>query len=102
MALPRTLPGSDPAWHLYVVRTADPDPLGAALRQMGIGARSYYRPPVHEQPAMQEFAPAHPLPGTEQATHTNLAIPMHPALNHADIAEVVRGVRRHLTAAAAL
>jgi dTDP-3-amino-3,4,6-trideoxy-alpha-D-glucose transaminase len=102
VALPRTLPGAGPAWHLYVVRTPDPNALGQALGQMGIGARSYYRPPVHEQPAMREFAPTHPLPGTEQATHTNLAIPMHPALTHDDIAEVIRGVRGHVTAAAAL
>jgi dTDP-4-amino-4,6-dideoxygalactose transaminase len=89
VALPRPTDGSDPAWHLYVVRHERADELLAALRERGIGSRSYYRVPAHRQPAMREFAPAVELPGTEEAARTNLAIPMSPVLGRAQADEVV-------------
>ena len=39
VSLPRPTAGADPAWHLYVVRTPEPDALAAALRSRDIGAR---------------------------------------------------------------
>ena len=45
--------------------TRGADELVAALATAGIGARGYYRAPAHLQPAMREFAPAVPLPGTD-------------------------------------
>ncbi len=96
--LPRAAAGARPAWHLYVVRTAAPVELAAELTQRGIGARTYYRTPTHEQPAMREFAPAHPLPGTEQAARTNVAIPVSPVLDEHQVREVVDAVRAALAA----
>ena len=96
VALPRAAAGAEPAWHLYVIRTGDPDALGAALQAEGIGARSYYRMATHEQPAMREFAPTVPLPGTEEASRTNLAIPISPVLSEAQVDEVVTVARGHL------
>src|SRR5919198_1200188 len=93
VTLPRPTAGADPAWHLYVVRHPRADPLVAALNEAGIGARAYYRAPAHEQPAMREFAPAVPLPGTEEAARTNLALPMSPVLGAEQVAEVVAAVR---------
>jgi dTDP-4-amino-4,6-dideoxygalactose transaminase len=99
--LPRTGAGSGPAWHLYVVRSPDPDTLVAALGQRGVEARTYYRTATHEQPAMREFAPADPLPGTEVAARTNLAIPISPVLSEAQASEVVAAVRDAVAAPAA-
>jgi dTDP-4-amino-4,6-dideoxygalactose transaminase len=92
-ALPRPTAGADPAWHLYVIRHARADALVAALKAAGIGARAYYRVPAHLQPAMREFAPAVPLPGTEEAARVNLAVPMSPVLGTEQAAEVVAAVR---------
>jgi len=91
--LPRASAETSPAWHLYVVRTPEPLELAGALEANGIGARPYYRTPVHEQPAMREFAPSRPLPGTELAARTNLAIPISPVLSEAQAREVVQAVR---------
>jgi dTDP-4-amino-4,6-dideoxygalactose transaminase len=91
--LPRSLPGSAPAWHLYVVRTPAPDELLATLSAHGIGARSYYRVPVHRQPAMRDFTPAVELPGTELAARSNIALPISPVLGQASVREVVAAVR---------
>ena len=99
--MPRAAPGSAPAWHLYVVRTPAPDALLAALGDAGIGARSYYRVAVHEQPAMREFVPSVPLPGTELAARTNVAVPISPVLDEAQAREVVDAVREHAAARSA-
>ncbi|MDQ6836513.1 MAG: DegT/DnrJ/EryC1/StrS family aminotransferase [Actinomycetota bacterium] len=99
VSLPRVA-GGEPAWHLYVVRTPAPDALAEALQAQGIGARSYYRVPTHEQPGMHEFAPAQPLPGTDQAARTNLALPMSPVLSAEQVDEVIGAARGHLAAVA--
>src|SRR3954451_15343638 len=64
VTLPRATDGSRPAWHLYVIRHDEPDALLAALQEQGIGARAYYRVPVHAQLPMARWAPAMALPGT--------------------------------------
>ncbi len=93
VTLPRAGDGAAPAWHLYVVRTPDPQQLSCDLAARGIGARAYYRVPVHEQPAMRGYAPNDPLPGTELAARTNLAIPISPGLGPEQASEVVEAVR---------
>jgi dTDP-3-amino-3,4,6-trideoxy-alpha-D-glucose transaminase len=93
VALPVATPGSDPAWHLYVVRTERPDALEAALVAAGHGARAYYRTPVHRQAAMRPWAAdGPPLPGTDEAARTHLALPMSPVLTYDMAVEVTRAV----------
>ena len=53
--LPVPAPGSEPAWHLYVIRHDRADALAAALAGAGIGQKAYYRRPVHRQPAMEPW-----------------------------------------------
>jgi dTDP-4-amino-4,6-dideoxygalactose transaminase len=91
--LPRPVEGADPAWHLYVIRHPNAEPLGPALERVGIGARGYYRTPVHQQPAMRRFPAGAPLPGTDEAAATHLAIPMSPVLRRAQAVEVVSAIR---------
>ncbi len=101
--LPKPAPGCDPAWHLYVVRHERADALADALKAADIGARPYYRVPVHRQPAMREWArdTEGRLPGTEEAARTHLAIPMNPALGPDDAAAVVSVAREALAGAPA-
>jgi dTDP-3-amino-3,4,6-trideoxy-alpha-D-glucose transaminase len=89
--LPHTL--GEPAWHLYVVRHARSDDLAAALKAAGVGHKAYYRVPTHHQPAMREYAPERPLPGTDEAARTHLAIPMSPVLSREQAGEVVGAIR---------
>jgi dTDP-3-amino-3,4,6-trideoxy-alpha-D-glucose transaminase len=86
-------PAGDPAWHLYVIRRDRADDLASSLKTAGIGHKAYYRVPAHRQPAMRDYAPAGPLPGTDEAARTHLAIPMSPVLSRAQAAEVVAAVR---------
>ncbi|MBA2516500.1 MAG: DegT/DnrJ/EryC1/StrS family aminotransferase [Solirubrobacterales bacterium] len=91
--LPVPAPGSAPAWHLYVIRHPQADRLADVLREAGVGQKAYYRVPAHRQPAMREWPPSVPLPGTEEAAATHLAIPMNPLLSPGQAQEVVRAVR---------
>jgi dTDP-4-amino-4,6-dideoxygalactose transaminase len=96
--LPSPVAGSEPVFHLYVARSPRADELVAALADAGIGARAYYRHPVHMQPPMREFAARSPdLPGTEIAARENLALPMGTQLGTAQIDEVIAACRAALS-----
>jgi dTDP-3-amino-3,4,6-trideoxy-alpha-D-glucose transaminase len=92
VTLPVATPGSQPAWHLYVVRHDRPDDVLSVLKDAGIGARSYYRVATHEQPAMRDYTPTVDLPGTAEAARTNIAIPISPVFTRAQADEVVAAV----------
>ena len=96
--LPAATAGSRPAWHLYVVRSARAEVLARALGEAGVGCRSYYRTPVHRQPAMQQFGDGVELPGTEAAASSNLAVPIGPTMAAEQVEEVVSAVVRALAA----
>jgi len=92
VALPVAAGGSQPAWHLYVVRSPRADELVAGLTAAGIGARGYYRTPVHRQAAMAPWSGAE-LAVTDELARTHLALPMSPVLGAGQAAEVVAAVR---------
>jgi UDP-N-acetyl-3-dehydro-alpha-D-glucosamine 3-aminotranferase len=82
--------GAEPAWHLYVATHPNADELIAGLKEHGVGARAYYRTPLHEQRAMAPYAPAAgALPATDELARTNLALPMGPTLEPERVDEVV-------------
>src|SRR3954447_10512415 len=76
-------------FHLYVVRSERADELLERLTAAEVGARAYYRRPVHEQPAMTDFPPRGDLPGTAEAARSHLALPMGPLLDERAIDEVI-------------
>lgn len=88
VGLPRAVDGAEHVYHLYVVRSERADALAAALTERGIGARGYYRVPVHRQPATARYATAE-LPGTDEAARTGLALPMGTGLSEEAVREVV-------------
>lgn len=97
VGLPQPTPGADPAWHLYVVRTPEPDALAEGLAARGIEARGYYRVPVHLQPAMACWHGADAvLPGTGEAARTHLAIPVSATIADAQVDEVAAAVQELL------
>jgi dTDP-3-amino-3,4,6-trideoxy-alpha-D-glucose transaminase len=96
--LPRPAAGTQPAWHLYVVRSERADELAAALGAAGHGHKAYYRTPVHLQPAMKPYAEGVELPATDEVARTHLALPMSPVLGAEQAAEVVAAARRPLLA----
>ena len=90
--LPALCAGGQPAWHLFVVAHPRADELISALADRGIGARGYYRTPVHRQPSMAAWPTGVELPVTDELAATNLAVPMSPTLSPAQVQEVVDAV----------
>jgi dTDP-4-amino-4,6-dideoxygalactose transaminase len=90
MQLPRFDDEGEHVFHLYVVRHEEADALAATLSDRGIGARGYYRRPVHLQPAMERYGGERlDLPGTAEAARTHLALPMGTALSEEQVYEVI-------------
>jgi dTDP-3-amino-3,4,6-trideoxy-alpha-D-glucose transaminase len=91
--LPVATGGARPAWHLYVIRHDRASKLEQALNAVGIGARGYYRTPIHRQPAMEQYANGVELPFTDELARTHLALPISAALTRDQVDEVVAAVR---------
>jgi dTDP-4-amino-4,6-dideoxygalactose transaminase len=97
VGLPALPEGAVAAWHLYVVTHPRADELLSALAGAGVGARGYYRLPLHRQPAMAPYAAAffdgtRSLPVTDALAATNIALPMAPTLSPAQATEVVAAI----------
>jgi dTDP-4-amino-4,6-dideoxygalactose transaminase len=81
LVLPRPAQGSDPAWHVYVVRTADPEALAAFLRERGIGTGRHYPEPPHLCPAYASlgYHRGH-FPVAERLADECLSLPLFPGI----------------------
>jgi dTDP-4-amino-4,6-dideoxygalactose transaminase len=106
-ALPCPAPGTEHAYHLFVVRHPDRDWLREGLRRRGVETLVHYPVPVHLQPAYAHLGgKPGDLPATELAAREVVSLPLFPgltaaqqdtvitAVNEAAIAE--RAVRRGL------
>lgn len=87
---PQAPEGMEHVHHLYVARHERADALAEHLREREIGARAYYRVPIHRQPATARYArDGIELPGTDEAARSHLALPMGPELGDEAVREVV-------------
>lgn len=93
VGLPASPPGARVAWHLYPVTHPRAGELVEELTARGIGARGYYRRPLHRQRALQPFLSGREsLPVTEELARTNVALPMSPVLSERQVEEVAEAV----------
>jgi dTDP-4-amino-4,6-dideoxygalactose transaminase len=92
--LPPVAPNSDPVWHLYVIRTADPQALALHLRGREIGTGFHYPEPAHLSKAYRSLGyRAGSFPVTEEAAGRLLSLPIFPGITDAQIEAVVDGVK---------
>ena len=88
----------EPSWsravfHLYVIRTADREGMGAHLKASGIGTGIHYPIPLHLQKAYSSMGyKAGDFPECEKAAAEIISLPMFPQLTAAQQATVVREV----------
>jgi len=95
LQLPAVLPGTEPVWHLMVVRCPQRAVLQAALTAAGIGHLVHYPKACHLQGAYAGQAwPALPL--AEQLQHEVLSLPMAPYMTAVDVARVAAVLRQAL------
>ena len=82
---PQTAPGATHAFHLYVVRTAQPEALAAHLLAQGIQSARHYAAPIHRQPAYRDILRAKSLRNVERLYETMLSIPIYPELTDREV-----------------
>jgi dTDP-4-amino-4,6-dideoxygalactose transaminase len=96
LELPPVPPGSDPVWHLFVVRTSDPRALAAHLAERNIGTGFHYPEPVHLCAAYEHLGyPAGAFPVAEEAAVRALSLPIFPGIAAEQLEAVVDGVRSY-------
>jgi dTDP-4-amino-4,6-dideoxygalactose transaminase len=91
--LPPVAEGSDPVWHLYVVRTTEPGELACHLEQRGIGTGRHYPEPPHLSEAFRRlgYGPG-AFPVTERISREALSLPLFPGITEAQLAAVVDAI----------
>jgi len=96
LVLPAVRPHSDPVWHLYVVRTADPEGLGHELRTRSISTGRHYPEAVHQSRAYSRLGSGDgSFPVAEALAREGLSLPIFPGMTEAELTAVVAGVRAH-------
>jgi dTDP-4-amino-4,6-dideoxygalactose transaminase len=96
LLLPATAPGSTHAWHLYVVRTADPEGVATFLRERGIGSGRHYPEAPHLSAAWRPLGYSKgDFPVAEALARECLSLPMYPGLTEEHVETVVAGVRAY-------
>jgi len=76
----RHLPGALSGFGYYSLRLPGRDDVAARLKACGVPTAIYYSTPLHKMPAFERYAPARPLPATEDVAADILSLPMHPYL----------------------
>lgn len=81
LVLPLGAAGSEPVWHLFVIRTAGRDELRGRLDASGIETGVHYPVPLHLQPAFASLARGEgSLPVSEAAARSVLSLPLFPEI----------------------
>jgi dTDP-4-amino-4,6-dideoxygalactose transaminase len=96
LVLPPVAPGSDPVWHLYVIRTARPLELADFLRERGVGTGRHYPQAPHLSPAYAHLGLREGMfPVAEAIARDCLSLPVFPGMSEAQVEAVVAGVRAY-------
>jgi dTDP-4-amino-4,6-dideoxygalactose transaminase len=96
LELPPVASGSDPVWHLYVIRTDDPAALADHLRTGSIGCGFHYPEPVHLSAAYRHlgYQPGS-FPIAERAAARALSLPIFPGITEPQLEAVAERVRSY-------
>ncbi len=94
LVLPRVADPDASAWHLFVVRTADPVGLAGHLAAQGIGTGRHYPEPPHVSRAYAAlgFGPGD-FPVAEQIARECLSLPIYPGITDEQLERVAAGIR---------
>lgn len=92
ITLPLIREGSEPVWHLYVIRSKNRDTLKEHLASHGIDTVIHYPIPPHEQECyLGQYTES--LPIAEQLAGEVLSLPMSSALSDGEVSYVASTIR---------
>jgi dTDP-4-amino-4,6-dideoxygalactose transaminase len=100
LRLPPVPTGSEPVWHLYVVRVADPEALATFLAARGIRTGRHYPQPPHLAPAFRHlgYMPGD-FPVAEAIAREALSLPLFPGITDAQLEWVCASIHAFFGAA---
>lgn len=94
--LPRVPAGSEPVWHLFVLRTASPAALVVFMHERGIQTGRHYPTPVHLTPAYEHLGHTEgTFPVAESLARECLSIPIFPGMQESEIVQVVKAIEEY-------
>jgi len=99
LVLPVVLPGTEPVWHLFVVRSGRRDGLQSDLSRRGVETLIHYPIPPHLDGAYRRQFDGRRFPVAEALAQEALSLPMGPALSSEQIDRVAAAVRDSVDAA---
>ena len=85
------MPDSTSAWAIYAILLRDAverDRVQGSLKSAGVPTAIYYPRPLHRQPAYRDQHDGTTLPVSEDLAERILALPIHPDLTEADVAQI--------------
>jgi dTDP-4-amino-4,6-dideoxygalactose transaminase len=93
LRLPPVADGSDPVWHVFVVRTREPDRLADFLRERGIGTGRHYPQPAHLSGAYAHLGSGPgSFPIAECLAREVLSLPFFPGMSEGQVAAVADAI----------
>jgi dTDP-3-amino-3,4,6-trideoxy-alpha-D-glucose transaminase len=96
LRLPPQPAGSDPVWHLYVVRTAEREELARRLAAGGIATGRHYPEPPHLTGAYAGLGYGRgDFPVAEALAAEGLSLPLFPGMSEEQVDAVVEAVTGH-------
>jgi dTDP-4-amino-4,6-dideoxygalactose transaminase len=96
--LPTAPPGRSAVYRAYTIRTSEQAALRRHLRHAGVETRTYFVPPLHQQPVYSGRGRFHDrLPITEEVSAQVVSVPVHPLLSNDRIEYVATSISRFFT-----
>ena len=93
LALPPVPQGSKPVWHLYVIRTGEPEQLAEFLTARGISTGRHYPEPPHLSVAYADLGHAPgAFPVAEAISREGLSLPIYPGISEQQLSTVVEAI----------
>ena len=94
LRLPPLAPESEPAWHLYEIRTGRADRLAVFLDERGIQTGRHYPSPVHLTPAFAHLGHGPgAFPVSEALARELVSLPIYPGLGDDRLGAVVAAIQ---------
>ena len=95
LQLPPVAPESEPAWHLYEIRTERADQLAVFLDERGIQTGRHYPSPVHLTPAFAHLGHGPgAFPVSEALARELVSLPIYPGLGDDRLGAVVAAIQK--------
>jgi dTDP-4-amino-4,6-dideoxygalactose transaminase len=93
LTLPPVREGSKPVWHLYVIRTGEPEQLAEFLTARGISTGRHYPEPPHLSVAYADLGHAPgAFPVAEAISREGLSLPIYPGISEQQLSTVVEAI----------